>query len=100
MPTKFLVLYRSSVGAREQMEEASPEQAAAGMAAWQAWMETAGPAIVDFGAPVAGDGDVSGFSILQGDSRQEIDGLLAEHPHRHAPGASIDVLEFLTLPGM
>ena len=44
MPTKFLVLYRSSVGAREQMEEASPEQAAAGMAAWQAWMETAGPA--------------------------------------------------------
>lgn len=97
---KFLVLYRSSAGAREQMEAASPEQAEAGMAAWQAWMEKAGPAIVDFGAPVAGDGDVSGFSILQGDSRQEIDGLLAEHPHRHSPGASIDVLEFLTMPGM
>jgi len=98
--SKFLVLYRSSVGAKEQMAGASPEQAEAGMAAWQAWMEEAGPAIVDFGAPVAGDGDVSGFSILQADSRAEIDRLLADHPHRHAPGASIDVLEFLAVPGM
>lgn len=97
---KFLVLYRSSVGAREQMAGASPEEAAAGMAAWRSWMEKAGPAIVDLGSPVAGAGDVSGFSILQADSRQELDGLLADHPHREAPGASIDVLEFLTLPGM
>lgn len=97
---KFLILYRSSVGAREQMATASPEQAEAGMAAWQAWMERAGPAVVDFGSPVAGDGDVSGFSILQADSRQDVDGLLADHPHRQAPGATIEVLEFLTLPGM
>lgn len=34
---KFLVLYRSSVGAREQMAGASSEQAEAGMAAWQSW---------------------------------------------------------------
>jgi hypothetical protein len=97
---KFLILYRSSVGAREQMADATPEQADAGMAAWRSWMERAGPAIDDFGAPVAGDCDVSGFSILQADSRAEIDRLLADHPHRHAPGASIDVLEFLTPPGM
>ena len=97
---KFLVLYRSSVGAREQMASANSEEAAAGMAAWQAWMEKAGQAIVDFGSPVAGDSDVSGFSILEADSRQKIDTLLADHPHRHAPGASIDVLEFLSLPGM
>lgn len=97
---KFLVLYRSSVGAREQMANATPEQAKAGMGAWRAWMENAGSAVVDFGAPVARDSDVSGYSILQGDSRSDVDAVLADHPHRQAPGAAIDVLEFLTLPGM
>ena len=98
--TKFLVLYRSSVGAREQMANATPEQMQAGMDAWRAWMEKTGSAVVDFGAPVTGNGDVSGFSILQAESRGEVEALLADHPHRQAPGASIDVLEFLTLPGM
>jgi hypothetical protein len=59
--TKFLVLYRSPVSAREQMASATPEQAQAGMEAWQAWGEKAGAAIVDFGAPLDGDGDVTGF---------------------------------------
>jgi hypothetical protein len=31
---------------------------------------------------------------------QAIDELLADHPHRHTPGATIDVLEFLPIPGM
>jgi len=26
--------------------------------------------------------------------------LLANHPHRQTPGASIDVLEFMAIPGM
>lgn len=82
------------------MANATPEQAQAGMDAWRSWMEKAGPAVVDFGSPVAGDGDVSGFSILEADSRGDVDSLLSDHPHRQAPGASIDVLEFLTLPGM
>ena len=82
------------------MAAATPEQAQAGMDAWRAWIESAGSSVVDFGSPVAGDGDVSGFSILEADSRGQVDALLADHPHRQAPGASIDVLEFLTLPGM
>ena len=59
-----------------------------------------GPAIVDFGAPLDGTGDVTGFSILEADSRSAMDGLLADHPHRHAPGAEIDVYEFMAIPGM
>jgi hypothetical protein len=97
---KFLVLYRSPVSAREQMASATPEQAQAGMDAWQSWAQKAGPAIVDLGAPVEGDGDVSGFSILQADTRADVDALLADHPHRHMPGAGIDVLELLSMPGM
>jgi len=98
--SKFLVLYRSPVSAREQLASASPEQAEAGMKAWQSWAEKAGPAIVDLGAPLDGKSDVTGFSILQGDSRASVDELLADHPHRHMPGAEIDVLEFMALPGM
>ena len=98
--TKYLVLYRSSTSARDQMAGATAEQAQAGMEAWQAWAGKAGSAIVDLGAPLAGDGDITGFSILQADSRSALDELLAEHPHRQAPGAAIDVLEFLPMPGM
>jgi hypothetical protein len=82
------------------MASATPEEAQAGMDAWQSWMEGAGSAIVDFGAPVRGEGDVTGYSILQADTSGELDELLANHPHRQMPGASIDVLEFVALPGM
>jgi hypothetical protein len=98
--SKFLALYRSPVSAREQLANASPEQAQAGMQAWQAWVEKAGPAIVDLGAPLDGESDVTGFSILQSDSRASLDDLLADHPHRHLPGAEIEALEFMALPGM
>ena len=96
--SKFLVLYRSPVSAREQLASASPEQAQAGMQAWQAWAEKAGPALIDLGAPLDGESDVTGFSILQGDSRASLDELLADHPHRHLPSAEIDILEFMTPP--
>jgi hypothetical protein len=104
---KFLVLYRSTTSAQDQMAAASPEDAKAGMDAWMAWGGRVGEAIVDFGAPLGsaqhvgdGSGDPTGFSILQGDSADEIVQLLNEHPHLHGAGNSIDVHEFLALPGM
>jgi hypothetical protein len=36
----------------------------------------------------------------QGNSREDIDALLADHPHLKLPGSSIDVFEALPLPGM
>jgi muconolactone delta-isomerase len=96
---KYLVLYRSPTSAQEQMANATPEQAQEGMAAWQSWMEGAGGAIVDFGAPVRGEGDVTGYSILQADSRGDLDEVLSDHPHRQMPGATIDVMEFVALLG-
>lgn len=35
-----------------------------------------------------GEGDVTGFPILQADSRASLGELLADHPHGHTPGAS------------
>ena len=109
--TKFMVLYRSAVSAREQMASGTPEQAQAGMDAWMAWAGKARDAIVDLGAPLAdaahvgpgsagGDPEyISGFSILQAESADAVTALLDGHPHLQT-GGSIDVLEFLSMPGM
>ena len=108
---KFLVLYESSIPATEQIAKASPEQAKAGMDLWMKWMEKAGKAIIDGGAPLGntiavkgsaapGAAKVSGYSIFQAESGKELAKLLEDHPHFKAPGTSIEVLEVLSMPGM
>ena len=107
---KFLVLYESSIPAVEQMK-GTPERMKAGFDLWMKWMEKAGGAIVDGGGPLAAPfslkggaagtaGRVTGYSIIQGTSREEVERLFEGHPHFHAPGASIEVLEFLQMPSM
>lgn len=109
---RFLVLFNSSVPASEQMASATPEQAKAGMEAWMAWAQKAGDAVVDLGAPIqaigrlfadgvsGNDSHATDYSLLQGNSRDDIDALLADHPHLNMPGSSIDVFEALPVPGM
>jgi hypothetical protein len=104
--TKFLVLYRSTTTAGEQMSSATPEEAKAGMDAWMAWAGKAGDAIVDLGSPLAvveagGDAGtpVGGYSILQADSGDAVRDVLAGHPHT-AMGGTIEILEALQMPGM
>lgn len=110
--TKFMVLYRSAVSARDQMASATPEQAQAGMDAWMAWASKAGDAVVDLGAPLAeaahvgpgsagGDSaQITGFSVLQAETADAVTNILDGHPHLHMRGASVDVLEFMSPPGM
>jgi hypothetical protein len=109
---KFMILYKSSTSARDQMANGTPEQMKAGMEAWMAWAGKAGDAIVDLGAPLAattsvgsgsstvGGEDISGYSIVQSDSAEALTSLMQEHPHLYMPGNSIQVLEFLAMPGM
>jgi hypothetical protein len=103
--SKFMVLYRSSASAAEQMANADSEQMQAGMALWEAWAQKAADALVDLGSPLAqgrtlppgsgGDDHIGGFSILQASSLDEVTASLGNHPHFHAPGASIEVLDAL-----
>jgi hypothetical protein len=106
---KFLVLYRASNSAIEQMSNTPPEQAQAGMELWMQWAAKAGDHIVDLGQPLASVATIGtsnrdnlaigGFSVLEG-SRDEITALLEDHPHFHTPGDSaIEVLEYLPIPG-
>jgi hypothetical protein len=79
------------------------------MEAWMAWATRASSALVDMGSPLgqtanvggaASAGHIGGFSILQAESIDAAQKVLDGHPHLHMPGASIEVLEFLPIPGM
>ena len=108
---RFLVLYQSAVSAEDQMANATPEQMKAGMDAWMTWAGKAAGAIVELGTPLGGGRHVEsgsttggrtqirGYSILQGSSIDDIVKHLDGHPHLTMPGASIEVLELLPMPG-
>lgn len=104
--TKYLVLYRSTMSAAEQMSQNDPEQAKAGMEAWMAWARKAGDAVVDLGSPLgvvepggdAGD-PIGGYSILQAESPDALAAVLDGHPHT-TWGGTIETLEMLSMPGM
>jgi hypothetical protein len=112
---KYLVLYRSSVSAAEQMANADPGAGQAGMELWMNWAGRVGQAMADMGSPLSGVATVTakgssadstrpyvgGFSVLEADSVDEVTKLLDDHPHFQAPGDPyIEVLEFLPIPGM
>jgi hypothetical protein len=115
---KYLVLYRSEaaltsgISVSEMFSKSTPEQMAAGMAAWRAWHEKCGGAVVDLGAPLdksttvaggsgaPGKTSITGYTLLQAGSLEEAVALMKDHPHFHMPGASMQILECVPMPGM
>jgi len=115
--SKYLVLYRSKgalngPSVSEMFANTPTEQLAAGMAAWQAWQEKCGSALIDLGAPLdksttvaggsvsPGNNDVTGYTFLQAGSLDEAVSLTKEHPHFRVPGSSVQILECVSMPGM
>ena len=108
---KFVAIYYAPAEAMAKMGTTSEEDKAKGMEAWMAWKAKAGDAIVDFGAPLmggqelsasggwSGNGrEVSGYSILQGESIEAVRALFEGHPHLSwAPGCSIQVSECVSM---
>ena len=109
---KFLVLYKASTSGFEQMRKATPEQQKAGMDAWMAWGAKATASIVDMGAPLGKSlrvtksgaapaaNDLGGFSILQAESKEALAESLKGHPHFMMPDASIEIIDYMPMPGM
>lgn len=112
---KFLVLYKASPEAFQQMmKAATPEQQKAGMEAWMNWSKQAGSSIVDMGGPLGkavrlakgGDAtqisnDLGGYSIMQADSKEALAATMKEHPHfMMGDTASIEIVELMPVPGM
>ena len=108
--TTYLLLYRSTVSASDQMANATPEQAQAGMPAWMAWGDKVGAAMTDMGSPTqtvatVGDGLVTsgfigGYSLMEAETTDVLTALLDGHPHLMVPGNAIEVCELLPMPGM
>ena len=110
---KFMILYSSSMSASDLMANATPEQMQASMQDWIKWHEKASTTFkVEFGLPLQAvnrvtnegvtnsDSQVSGYSTAEGESKEALVELLKSHPHLNRPGASIDVLEMLSMPGL
>lgn len=111
--TKYLILYNTTESASDLMARTSPEDMKASMEEWIRWSEEANKkAKFDFGMPLqatsrvtpdgvtASDSQVSGYSFMEGDSKEAIIELLKTHPQLKRPGATIDVLEVLPMPGL
>jgi hypothetical protein len=109
---KFLVLYKASAAAFEQMMKSTPEQQKAGMDGWMAWSKKAATSIVDMGAPLGKSlrvtkggaspvtNDLGGYSILQAESKEALAETLKGHPHFMMPDGFIEVVELMPIPGM
>lgn len=77
-----------------------------------AWGKKAHGSILDMGAPLGkslqvtksgaspSTNELGGFSILQGESKEDVAKSLEGHPHFMMPGGSIEVIEFMPMPGM
>jgi hypothetical protein len=112
--TKFLVLYMAKRADFEKMmKDSTPEQQKKGMEAWMKWMGDHKASIVDGGAPLgkskkvdskgASDtkNEVGGYSIVQADSAAAATKLFGKsHPHLQMPGAWVEVIEVMQVPGM
>lgn len=114
---KYLVVYHSEgalsgLSVTEMFAKSTPEQMKAGMAAWQSWQEKAGSAVLDLGAPLdksttvaagaatPGKTSITGYTLVQAGSMDEAVALMKDHPHFHMPGASVQILECVRMPGM
>ena len=111
---KFMAIYMASGADFERMmKNSTPEQRNKGMEAWMKWMNENKASIVEGGAPLGktkradatGTSDtknnIGGYSIVQAETHAAAAKLFGkEHPHLQMPGAWVEILEIMPLPGM
>jgi hypothetical protein len=95
------------------MKSSTPEQRSKGMEAWMKWMNENKASILEGGAPLGktkradavGVSDtknnIGGYSIVQAETHDAAAKLFGrDHPHLQMPGAWVEILEIMPLPGM
>jgi hypothetical protein len=111
---KFMVLYMASgVEFEKMMKNSTPEQQKKGMDEWMKWMSANKTSIVEGGAPlgktmrVDSNGasntknEIGGYSVVQAESHDAAATIFGkEHPHLQMPGAWIEIIEIMPMPGM
>ena len=110
---KFLAIYMAPVGAFDEMlknpDAAKMKEMSDG---WTSWMKKHEKSFTDQGAPtgknkrVAKGGvkdvrnEVTGYSVVQAASHDEAAKIFADNPMLQTPGAYVEVLEWMEMPGM
>lgn len=108
-----MILLNAPEPAKDQMARSSMEQMQASMADWIAWKDEAEKKVTfTFGSPLqavarispteAGESDnqISGYAMIEADSQELAVEVLRNHPHLLRDGATIDLAEVVTMPGM
>ena len=109
---KFIVLYRMDMTEMQKMmASTSAEERKKSMGQWEAWMKKNMASFADHGGPVgktkqvAASGttdirnDIGGYSIVQAESHEAAAALFADNPHVTMPGATVEVMEIMPMPG-
>ena len=111
---KFMVIYMASGADFEKMmRNSTPEQRNKGMEAWMKWMNENKTSLVDGGAPlgktkrVDSNGasntknEIGGYSVVQAETHDAATKMFGkEHPHLQVPGAWIEIVEIMPMPGI
>ena len=97
----------------KMMKNSTPEQQKKGMEAWTKWMNDNKASIVEGGAPLGNTkrvdangpsntkNEIGGYSVVQAESHDAATKLFGkDHPHLRMPGAWIEIMEIMPLPGM
>ena len=106
---KYMVLYLAPVTADDMWQNISAEESEGIMALWMAWFKKHEDAILEGGSPL-GNGmnftktgrsnpqsQATGYNIMQAADLNSAQAMLSDHPHYMVPGASIDVLEMMSM---
>ncbi len=106
---RFMAIY---TGAPEGTARPDEKTLAAGMAAWQGWMQRHAAQIVDTGGPLgktkrankAGVADarntIAAYVIVEADDHDAAAAMFENHPHFAIfPGTGVDVMPCLPIPG-
>ena len=109
---KFLVLYRMDMAEMQKMmANTSAEERKKSMGEWEVWMKKNMASFADSGGPVgktkqaAASGaadirnDIGGYSIVQAESHEAAAALFTDSPHLTMPGATVEVMEIMSMPG-
>jgi YCII-related domain len=97
----------------KMMKNSTPEQQKKGMDAWMKWMNANKTSIVEGGGPLGktkrvdtkGAADtkngIGGYSVVQAESHDAATKIFGkDHPHLQMPGAWIEIIEIIPIPGM
>src|SRR5260221_322387 len=99
---KYLILFNSSMTAKETMQNASPEEMKVAMEEWMKWKdEVAKTVTFEWGLPLQAAGRVTtngviessnqagGYCMIEADTKDILMNLLQSHPHLKRPDATI-----------